>query len=112
LSAFVASARTNAWWVTRGLCMLVLTFASWACVSSTPASGAPERPVAYLSFECPLPDATVWIDDADASVRQFEVTEPSGVQRRVRLTSFRPNAPVDASAFKFTVPEGVRIVDR
>jgi outer membrane lipoprotein carrier protein len=56
--------------------------------------------------------ATVWIDDADATIRQFEVTEPSGVQRRVRLTSFRTNAPVDASTFKFTVPEGVRIVDR
>lgn len=56
--------------------------------------------------------ATVWIDDADATVRQFEVTEPSGLVRRVRLISFRPNAPVDASAFTFRVPEGVRIVDR
>ena len=56
--------------------------------------------------------ATVWIDDEDATIRQFEVTEPSGLVRRVRLTSFRPNAPVDASAFVFTVPEGVRIVDR
>lgn len=60
----------------------------------------------------PFQSATVWIDDADATIRQFEVTEPSGVQRRVRLTSFRPNAAVDVSAFKFTVPEGVRIVDR
>ena len=56
--------------------------------------------------------ATVWIDDADATIRQFEVTEPSGVVRRVRLTSFRPNAPVDASAFTFAVPEGVRVIDR
>ena len=60
----------------------------------------------------PFQTATVWIDDADATIRQFEVTEPSGVQRRVRLTSFRLNAPVDGSAFKFEVPEGVRIVDR
>ena len=56
--------------------------------------------------------ATVWIDDADATIRQFEVTEPSGLVRHVRLTSFRPNAPVDASAFTFAVPEGVRVVDR
>lgn len=56
--------------------------------------------------------ATVWIDDADATIRQFEVTEPSGLVRRVRLTSFRPNAAVDKSAFTFKVPEGVRIVDR
>jgi outer membrane lipoprotein carrier protein len=60
----------------------------------------------------PFQSATVWIDDADATIRQFEITEPSGVVRRVRLTSFRPNVPVDASAFVFTVPEGVRIVDR
>jgi outer membrane lipoprotein carrier protein len=60
----------------------------------------------------PFASATVWIDDADATVRQFEVTEPSGVRRRVRLTSLRPNAAVDASAFTFTVPEGVRVVER
>jgi outer membrane lipoprotein carrier protein len=56
--------------------------------------------------------ATVWIDDADATIRQFEVTEPSGLQRRVRMTSFRTNVPVDASAFTFSVPSGVRVVDR
>jgi outer membrane lipoprotein carrier protein len=56
--------------------------------------------------------ATVWIDDADASIRQFEVTEPTGLQRRVRMTSFRTNVPVDASAFEFSVPNGVRVVDR
>ena len=60
----------------------------------------------------PRQKETVWIDDADATIRQFEVTEPSGLVRHVRLTSFRPNAPVDASAFTFAVPEGVRIVDR
>ena len=56
--------------------------------------------------------ATVFIDDADASVRQFEVTEPSGLQRTVRLTSFRANVPVDAKAFTYTPPAGTRIVDR
>jgi outer membrane lipoprotein carrier protein len=56
--------------------------------------------------------ATVWIDDADATIRQFEVTEPSGLERRVRMTSFRTNVPVDASAFTFSVPSGVRVVDR
>jgi outer membrane lipoprotein carrier protein len=56
--------------------------------------------------------ATVWIDDADATIRQFEVTENSNVQRRVRMTSFKTNVPVDASAFVFDVPAGVRVVDR
>jgi outer membrane lipoprotein carrier protein len=60
----------------------------------------------------PFQTATVWIDDADATIRQFDVTETSGIQRKVRLTSFRTNVPVDAGAFTFNVPEGVRIVDR
>jgi outer membrane lipoprotein-sorting protein len=60
----------------------------------------------------PFQIATVWIDDADATIRQFEVTEANGVQRKVRLTSFSTNVPVDASAFKFTPPTGVRVVER
>ena len=60
----------------------------------------------------PFKTATVWIDDADAVIRQFEITELSGVQRRVRLTSFKTNVPVDASAFVFTPPAGARIVTR
>ena len=56
--------------------------------------------------------ATVYIDDADATIRQFEVTEQNGVQRKVRLTSFRTNVPVDARAFVFTPPAGTRIVER
>ena len=86
----------------------------------TPAGTAQVSGRATHAFElvprqkdaAPFETATVWIDDADATIRQFEVTEPSGVQRRVRLTSFRPNAPVDASAFRFEVPSGVRVVDR
>ena len=60
----------------------------------------------------PFKSATVWIDDADATIRQFEVSENSGIQRKVRLTSFKTNVPVSASAFTFKVPDGVRIVDR
>ena len=60
----------------------------------------------------PFKTATVWIDDVDAVIRQFEVTEPSGVQRRVRLTSFRTNVPVEASAVVFTPPAGVRVISR
>jgi outer membrane lipoprotein carrier protein len=56
--------------------------------------------------------ATVYIDDTDATIRQFDVTEQNGVQRKVRLTSFRTNVPVEGSAFVFTPPAGTRIVDR
>jgi outer membrane lipoprotein carrier protein len=56
--------------------------------------------------------ASVWIDDQDATIRQFEVTDQSGVQRKVRLTSFKTNVPVDESVFVFTPPAGVRVVAR
>ena len=56
--------------------------------------------------------ATVYIDDRDATIRQFEVTDQSGLERKVRLTSFRTNVPVDARAFAFTPPPGTRIIDR
>ena len=60
----------------------------------------------------PFKAAAVWIDDADATIRQFEVTDASGVQRKVRLTSFKTNVPVDAKVFSFVPPAGVRVVAR
>jgi outer membrane lipoprotein carrier protein len=60
----------------------------------------------------PFRTATVFIDEADATIRQFAVTEQNGVTRTVRLTSFRTNVPVDASAFVFTPPAGTRVVER
>jgi outer membrane lipoprotein carrier protein len=59
----------------------------------------------------PFKKAVVYIDDADATIRQFTVTERSGMERTVRLNSFRTNVPVDASAFVFTVPAGTRVVE-
>ena len=56
--------------------------------------------------------ATIWIDDDDGLIRQFEVVEPSGVTRRIRITSLEPNASVDRSVFSFTPPAGVRVVER
>lgn len=62
--------------------------------------------------EAQFRSAVVYIDDRDASVRQFEVTESSGLERTVTLTSFRTNVPVNARAFTFTPPAGTRVVDR
>ncbi|MGH7711191.1 MAG: outer membrane lipoprotein chaperone LolA [Gemmatimonadaceae bacterium] len=56
--------------------------------------------------------ATVWIDVKDGKLLQFEAEEPSGVTRKVRITSFTPNVEVSASAFVFKPPKGVRVVDR
>ena len=60
----------------------------------------------------PFQVATVWIDDADATIRQFEVVEANGLRRQIRLTSFKTNVPVDAAVFVFTPPAGVRVVTR
>jgi len=60
----------------------------------------------------PFTRATVWVDDRDALVRKFEVVDQNGVARRVRLTSIRLNEPVDAAAFRFTPPAGVRVVQQ
>lgn len=56
--------------------------------------------------------ATIWVDDDDALVRQFEAVEHSGITRRVRITSLDVNVPVDRSAFNFTPPSGVKVVER
>ena len=53
--------------------------------------------------------ATVWIDDADGYIRQFEVSQSNGVTRRVHLTSFQVNVPTDDAAFRFVVPKGARV---
>lgn len=60
----------------------------------------------------PFTQATVWVDDDDALIREFEVAEPSGVTRHVRLTAIEMNPAVDRSAFVFKVPAGVKIVDQ
>ena len=60
----------------------------------------------------PFTKATVWVDNDDAMIRQFEITEPSGITRRVRITSLETNVPVDSDSFTFSVPRGVRVVER
>jgi len=66
------------------------------------------KPGAHAVFD----RATVWVDDDDALVRQFEVSEQSGVTRRVRITSLDVNVPVDRTVFSFTPPPGVKVVVR
>lgn len=79
-------------------------------VSGRPTHGY--KLIPKSSDGAPFKVASVWIDDADATIRQFEVTDASGVKRKVRLTSLKTNVPVDASAFVFTPPAGVRVIVR
>lgn len=60
----------------------------------------------------PVTQAKVWVDDQDGAIRQLELTEASGGVRTWRMTSWEPNARLAADAFTFTVPAGVRVVDR
>jgi chaperone LolA len=53
---------------------------------------------------------SVWVDDDDALIREFEGTESTGVTRHIRITSLEPNASVDRSSFTFTPPTPRRTV--
>ncbi|HEX3866823.1 MAG TPA: outer membrane lipoprotein carrier protein LolA [Gemmatimonadaceae bacterium] len=60
----------------------------------------------------PFTKATVWVDDDDSLIREFEETEPTTVIRHIHLTSVEPNAPVGKSTFTFAVPAGVKVLDQ
>jgi outer membrane lipoprotein carrier protein len=87
-----------------------ITSAGTMSVGGRPAHGLQLVPKREGSQ--PFTRATVWVDDRDGLVRQFEVTDQNGVTRRVRLTSLRLNVPIDGSAFRFTPPQGARIVQQ
>jgi outer membrane lipoprotein carrier protein len=55
--------------------------------------------------------ATVWVDDRDATVRKIETTEPSGVTRQIVITKYSPNVSIPKDAFVFTPPANVLVVD-
>jgi len=59
-----------------------------------------------------LRSAKVWIDDADSSIRQFDVESPNGLRRRVVITRFTSNPALSAGNFRFAPPKGVKIVDQ
>ena len=67
---------------------------------------------AKVGEQVPFVRAKVWVDSADNLIRQFESTDASGVTRRVRLLTIKPNAKVDNAVFAFRVPKDVRVVER
>ena len=56
--------------------------------------------------------AVIWVDSADALIRQFELTEPSEIVRRVTMKTLTLNPPVAAAAFRFTPPSGTTVIDQ
>ena len=63
------------------------------------------------SAESPFQKVTLWINDSNALLRRVETVDQSGAVRRITVTKFGKNAPVDASAFVFHVPAGVKVYD-
>ncbi len=59
--------------------------------------------------DIPFRRATVWVDDRDGLIRQFEVTEENGLVRKVTITSVAVNGVIPSSAFNFVPPAGVRV---
>ena len=70
------------------------------------ADRAPNTPAAQFSR------VKLWIDDADNFVRQFEVTELSGLTRWILITRLTVDPALPRSAFRFTPPKGVRVVEQ
>ena len=56
--------------------------------------------------------AKIWIDDVDGTLRQFETTEQSGLKRLVTVSKISLNSPVQAKAFTFILPKGVKVFDQ
>lgn len=82
-------------------------------VGKTMVSGRPTHALELVPKAAGrLTKATVWVDDRDGIVRQFELTENTGLVRRVRFTDVRFNVPVPAAEFAFTPPAGVRVIDQ
>jgi outer membrane lipoprotein carrier protein len=64
------------------------------------------------SARAPFTQATVWVDDDDSQIREFETTESTGVTRHVRITTLTLNPSLDPGSFAFHVPRGVKVVDQ
>lgn len=56
--------------------------------------------------------AKIWIDDADSSIRQFDVETANGLRRHVVITSFTANPVLSRASFRFAVPKGAKVVDQ
>ncbi|MBA2684272.1 MAG: outer membrane lipoprotein chaperone LolA [Gemmatimonadaceae bacterium] len=63
------------------------------------------------STASPFSKVTLWVNDGDALLRRVETVDQSGVTRLITVTKFAKNGAVDANAFVFKVPAGVKVFD-
>lgn len=64
------------------------------------------------SPNAPFLRATIWLDAANALVRRAAFTEASGLVRTVTFTAIRTGTTLPRDVFRFTPPEGVRVIDQ
>ena len=86
-------------------------------VTGTASATIGGRPSHVLSLtpkseSVPFSKVKLWVDDADASVRQFEVTDANGLTRLIVITRLASNPSLPRRAFRFTPPKGVRVIDQ
>jgi outer membrane lipoprotein carrier protein len=67
--------------------------------------------VPKTGMSAPFTKATVWVDDDDSFIREFDVTE-TNVSRHIHLTALEPNAQVSKTLFTFAIPAGAKVVDQ
>jgi outer membrane lipoprotein carrier protein len=63
-------------------------------------------------IDAPFTKAVIWVDSADALIRQFELTEPSEIVRRVTIQKLTLNPTIPASAFQFKPPSGTKVIEQ
>jgi len=76
--------------------------------------GTPSDVIALAPLDASLPfvKATLWIGHEDGLPHRVQVKERSGTLRTLSFTRVQPNPPVSSATFRFTVPSGVRVVER
>ena len=96
----------------------ILTSPRERYVATTGGTGSANGRASHLltltprSSSAPFSKVKLWVDDADNTVRQFEVTERSGVQRLIQITRLAMNPALARSSFRFTPPKGARVVEQ
>lgn len=88
---------------------------SVADLGREPVNGRPARVLSLVpnpGVQAAFTKAVIWVDSADALIRQFELTEPSEIVRRVTITKLSLNPTIPASVFRFTPPSGTKVIDQ
>lgn len=65
-----------------------------------------------ISPDLPFRRAVLWLDRDAALPRRVEIEERSGAMRTLTLSKLRTNESVGEKTFRFTVPDGVRVIEQ